>query len=263
MRTWQDITTANPAHSDNYAARWRSIAASGRDIYGEARLVDTMVGRSANILDAGCGTGRIGGWLADRGHHVLGTDLDPILIAHAREDYPGVEWLVADLTTDPLPTARFEAVVCAGNVLWFIAPDQRRAVLLNLGQALAPRGRLLIGFGAGRGYKFSDFFDDVAAVGLDREYCFESWDLRPFTAQSHYLVAVLTASSDGEGSPQPGRVSAGDQSPREPTVAGPSLSLSHGLVKKLALMDTGNKESSSGTRPVLRPGSEEGTFHTG
>ncbi|NMB23108.1 MAG: class I SAM-dependent methyltransferase, partial [Corynebacterium sp.] len=83
MPTWKEITANNPSHSENYARRWRNLVAEGEDIYGEARLIDAMAPRGARILDAGCGTGRIGGYLSERGHDVLGTDLDPVLIGYA------------------------------------------------------------------------------------------------------------------------------------------------------------------------------------
>ena len=38
------------------------------------------------ILDAGCGPGRVGGRLAALGHHVVGVDIDPELIAAAQGD---------------------------------------------------------------------------------------------------------------------------------------------------------------------------------
>lgn len=231
MRTWAEITAANPEHSENYAQRWRSIAASGEDIYGEARLVDAMVDRHARILDAGCGTGRVGGWLAARGHRVAGTDLDPVLVGYAKQDYPDVAWEVADLATDSLPAGEYDAVVCAGNVLWFIAPGDRRAVLRNLRGALASAGRLLVGFGAGRGYEFDDFFQDAEAAGLSREHTFSSWDLRPFNADSSYLVAVFTADSAEEEPADPATAAANNR----------ELSLSHGLVKKLSFMDAGGE----------------------
>ena len=55
---------ANPNHSEMYAQRWRNFVAEGKDIDGEARLIDAMSSRAARILDAGCGTGRVGGYLA-------------------------------------------------------------------------------------------------------------------------------------------------------------------------------------------------------
>ena len=49
----------------------------------------------------------------------------------------------------------------------------------------------MVGFGAGRGYAFEDFFADVEAVGLRPEQTFSTWDLRPFSEESGFVVAVL------------------------------------------------------------------------
>ena len=51
--------------------------AEGRDIYGEARLIDAMAERGSNILDAGCGPGRHSRYRHDAGHRVVGVDVDP------------------------------------------------------------------------------------------------------------------------------------------------------------------------------------------
>lgn len=91
MPTWNDLTRNNPSHSENYAARWKRFIAEGKDIDGEARFIDALSPRGARILDAGCGTGRAGGPLIDRGHTVAGIDLDPVLINHAKHDFPNGE----------------------------------------------------------------------------------------------------------------------------------------------------------------------------
>ena len=41
-------------------------------------------------------------------------------------------------------------------------------------------------------FAFDDFFADVDAVGLTREQTFSTWDLRPFTPDAGFVVAVLT-----------------------------------------------------------------------
>lgn len=55
---WEDITEADPSHSSWYVERFRTMAAQGQDIVGEARFVDAMLGRGARVLDAG--VGRVG-----------------------------------------------------------------------------------------------------------------------------------------------------------------------------------------------------------
>lgn len=192
---WQKITAANPDHSTWYVERFRAMAASGADLVGEARFVDAMVPRGARILDAGCGPGRHGGYLAQAGHDVVGVDVDPVLIAAAEEDFPGPTWLVGDLAELDLPargiTEGFDAILCAGNVMAFLAPSTRREVLRRMAAHLKPEGRAAIGFGAGRGYEFSDFVDDARAGGLEPDLLLSTWDLRPLEKDSVFLVAVL------------------------------------------------------------------------
>lgn len=186
----------NPGHSAWYIERFRAMAAEGQDLDGEARFVDAMAPRGARILDAGCGPGRVGGRLAALGHHVVGVDIDPALIAAADVDHPGATWLARDLAVLDLASdgvsERFDVIVSAGNVMTFLDPATRRDVLHRLLLHLAPEGRLVVGFGAGRGYEFDDFFADAGSVGLRAELTLSSWDLRPFDRGSTFLVAVLT-----------------------------------------------------------------------
>lgn len=188
---WLRTIEENPGHSAWYIERFRSMAAEGRDLHGEARLIDAMVERGARILDAGCGPGRVGGHLAELGHHVVGVDIDPALIAAAEHDHPGPRWLVGDLAELDLGSDRFDAIVCAGNVVTFLDPATRHIVLERLGAHLADGGRLVVGFGGGRDYGFDEFDADVATAGLVAELRLSSWDLRPFTPASEFLVAVL------------------------------------------------------------------------
>ncbi len=227
-RTWSEIVAADPSHSRRYAQRWEQFAAQGRDIDGEARLIDAMAPRTARILDAGCGQGRLGGYLAGRGHEVVGVDIDPYLISVARNRQPGGTWLVGDLAglgevlsnaadqelsdahpTGTHPSGDFDLIVAAGNVLTFVDPADRIAVLEGFRDALAgaagnpgdegnaaeggvgEQGRAVLGFGAGRGWDFDQFERDAAAAGLRVLQRFGTWDLRPFDPAGGFLVAVL------------------------------------------------------------------------
>ena len=86
---WLQKIAENPNHSAWYVERFRTMEREGADLAGEARLVDAMLPRGSRVLDAGCGTGRVGAFLAAAGHDVTGVDLDPHLIAAAEEDHPG------------------------------------------------------------------------------------------------------------------------------------------------------------------------------
>lgn len=192
---WEDKKNADPDHSTWYVERFRRMAADGADLAGEARLIDAMLPRGSRVLDAGCGPGRVGAELAARGHRVVGVDVDPVLIEAALADHPGSEWLVGDLAELDLPARgvdeAFDLAVMAGNVMTFLAPGSEVEVLGRLGEHLRADGRIVVGFGAGRGYAFADFFADIERAGLHREATYSTWDLRPFTEASSFVVTVV------------------------------------------------------------------------
>jgi 2-polyprenyl-3-methyl-5-hydroxy-6-metoxy-1,4-benzoquinol methylase len=184
----------DPEHSRWYINRFRTMAAEGADLDGEARLLDAMVPRGARILDAGCGTGRVAGVLAARGHDVVGVDVDPALIAAAQEDHPGPRWIVADLAAldlaehgEPDP---FDAAVLAGNVLGFVAENSEPLVLAAVARHVRPGGIVVIGLGLDRGYPVADMDADAGKAGLVLEHRFATWDLRPFRDDSTFAVTV-------------------------------------------------------------------------
>jgi SAM-dependent methyltransferase len=192
---WMQKVAADPGHSQWYIERFRSMARAGDDLAGEARFVDAMAPRGARILDAGCGPGRLAGYLATVGHDVVGVDVDPALIEAAEQDYPGPRWLVGDLAELDLPARGiaepFDVIVSAGNVMAFLAPSTRVQVLSRLRAHVADDGRAAIGFGAYREYEFADFLNDAADAGFAPDLLLSTWDMRPFTDDSEFLVALL------------------------------------------------------------------------
>ena len=190
---WVTDTDAN--HSQWYIDRFRRMAAEGADLVGEARMIDAIVARGSRILDAGCGTGRIAGYLFEQGHRVVGVDADPALVAAAEQDHPGPTWLVADLTELDLSAAGieapFDAAVCAGNVMAFLAPGTESQALAGIARHLVPDGVLVVGFGTDRGYELSSFDAHVEAAGFELEQRFTTWDLRPWREDSGFAVSVL------------------------------------------------------------------------
>jgi SAM-dependent methyltransferase len=198
------LTDTDDNHSTWYIERFRRMAAEGKDLAGEARLLDAMLARGSRILDAGCGPGRVGGELARRGHEVVGVDVDPELIAAATTDHPGPHWIVADLAGldltalgEPEP---FDAAVLAGNVLAFVAPDTEALVLASVARHLRPDGLLVVGLGLERGYPTDDMDRDAARAGLALEHRFGTWDLRAFTADSDFAVSVYRRPGSAAGS---------------------------------------------------------------
>lgn len=188
------FTDTDEGHSQAYVDQMRSLAAEGEDLAGEARLVDAMVKPRSRILDAGCGPGRVGAALFDRGHDVVGVDIDSELIAAAREDHPGPIWLIADLASLDLASmgepGPFDAIVVAGNVLAFVAPDTEVQVLKRLAAHLLPDGFVITGFQTER-YAIAEFDRHLAAAGFVLEHRFATWDLRPWHTDADFAVSVL------------------------------------------------------------------------
>ena len=93
------------------------------------------------VVDAGCGGGRAVAELAERGARAVGVDVDPEMIAVARERWPAGEFHVGDTRELPLETG-----ACAGyradKVLHMLA-DPARAVA-EARRVLAPGGRVVL-----------------------------------------------------------------------------------------------------------------------
>lgn len=109
-------------------------------------LVDRGIRPGAEVLDAGCGTGRYAIELARRGYLLQGMDLSPGLIevaTRAAEDSSGgVSFTVGDIAH--LPTSRYAGILCRG-VLNDITDDAGRdAVFAAFSEALQPNGVLIL-----------------------------------------------------------------------------------------------------------------------
>jgi len=188
---WFDEWT--PTQRSEYADRFRKLAADGVDIDGEARMVDALAARNSRVLDAGCGVGRVAAYLASQGHRAAGVDIDPLLIAAGRKQYPGLPLRELDLVEVSPDMGHFDIVVSAGNVMVYLEPGTEPAVLAALASVLAPGGRAIFGFATDRSYTVSDLDRDAAAVGWTLESRWATWQLDPFTPKADWAVSVYRA----------------------------------------------------------------------
>ena len=173
--------------SHAYDKRWEDAAAAGRNIHGEADLVERL--GPASVLDAGCGTGRVAIELAARGIDVAGVDVDAAMLARAREKAPHLTWVHADLAEVDLGRT-FDVVVMAGNVMIFLAPGTEAQVVANLARHVAPGGSLVAGFSLEPGRLDLATYDAHAgAAGLVLADRWATWDEQPF-AGGEYAVSV-------------------------------------------------------------------------
>ncbi len=172
-----------------YDDRWAEMAARGENVHGEADLVQRLAPPGGTVLDAGCGTGRVGAELARRGFEVVGVDLDPAMLERARERAPEVKWVLGDLASLSLDR-RFDVVVLAGNVMIFLAPGTEGRVLATLAAHLVPGGLVVAGFQLEEGRLGLDAYDaHAAAAGLVLDQRWATWDGRPYQGGA-YAVSV-------------------------------------------------------------------------
>lgn len=182
-----DQASRSEWQGDDYQAQFDRLAASGRDVHGEATFVRAY--SPTSVLDAGCGTGRVGIELARHGIEVVGTDLDASMLATAERLAPDIEWVQSDLCELELGRA-FDLVVMAGNVPLFTPPGTEAALIAGVARHVAPGGRLVSGFSLGRSYSLVELDRDTADNGLVLEDRFATWDRRPWTEGGDYAVSV-------------------------------------------------------------------------
>jgi SAM-dependent methyltransferase len=171
-----------------YDERFAQLAATGRDVHGEANFLSSL--GPASVLDAGCGTGRIALELARRGQDVVGVDVDESMLEVARGQRPDLPWVGADLVDVHLGRT-FDLVVMAGNVMIFLDPGTEGEVLANMTGHLRPGGLLVSGFTLVPGGLTLESYDALATrCSLEPVERWSTWDRHPFVAGSDYAVSV-------------------------------------------------------------------------
>ncbi|MDO3640164.1 class I SAM-dependent DNA methyltransferase [Mycolicibacterium arseniciresistens] len=178
---------------DDYDSRWRSLAAEGRNVHGEADLVSALLAEhgGSRVLDAGCGTGRVAIALAERGHTVVGVDVDAGMLSAARAKQPALTWIEADLA-DLGAHLRdvFDLAVMAGNVMIFVEPGTEGRVLGAVADRLAAGGLLVAGFQIRPDRLSVADYDRLAeSAGLQPVARWATWDREPFTG-GDYAVSM-------------------------------------------------------------------------
>jgi SAM-dependent methyltransferase len=194
---WERIAvqTAGEDYATAYAERFRRLAESGAEVHGEADFVAGLRPAPARVLDAGCGTGRVGVRLHELGYDVVGVDVDPSMVAVARADAPHLDWRIADLATLELGSA-FDVVVVAGNTIPLLEDGMLAAVCERLAAHSAPGGVVVTGFGLDAAHlpgdcpvtPLADVDAAMAAAGLTTAEHYGTWSGEPF--DGGYVVAT-------------------------------------------------------------------------
>lgn len=187
---------------DEYAEHFAALARSGKDMHGEASFCAAILAPGARVLDAGCGTGRVGIRLAELGFAVVGADLDESMLAVARRTAPEVPWHQADVSrlsaADLDGASEFDLVVMAGNVVPLLAEGTLPRAMSSIASLLRPGGVVVAGFGLDPAHlpprcpvtPIGEYDEACRVAGLSLRARYSTWDAAPFDEAERYAVSV-------------------------------------------------------------------------
>lgn len=156
-----------PASNEHTQAAYTTIADSYHQLLSDVSFEATIdlamvqhfveqVGfhRNGELLDAGCGTGRMMTHLSqlDPSLQITGIDFAHGMVDRARLDHPDRQIDRAALTSLPFRAARFDGVLCWYSIIH--TPEAELGGLVaELARVLRPQGSLLLAFHTGSGQR--------------------------------------------------------------------------------------------------------------
>ncbi|MEF8871723.1 MAG: class I SAM-dependent methyltransferase [Haloarculaceae archaeon] len=108
----------------------------------EERAIETyFTDTESQILDIGCGAGRVTSALAARGYDVTGVDISQPLLMQANSEHPDIEFVSSDVSDLPFDSDSYKYVIFAFNGLDYLSPmSRRREALREIRRVLSPSG---------------------------------------------------------------------------------------------------------------------------
>jgi SAM-dependent methyltransferase len=144
------------------AAGARAQAASNAEVWSRGEFVEDYAKRAlrapeaalferfaedlaGEVLELGCGAGRVTGHLIERARSVHALDISPAMIAYCRANRPGAIYSVGDLADlSRFADGSFDAVVASFCVLDVLDDAGRSLTLDEIGRVLVPAGLLIV-----------------------------------------------------------------------------------------------------------------------
>ena len=127
--------------------RYIELFASGEHEHpDDLRLIGKHLGRLRGpVVDLGCGPGHLTAFLRSTCPDVVGIDLVPEFIAHARDAHPSAQFEVGSLLDPTRRSASVEGILAWYSLIHF-RPDQLDHALVAVRRVLKPGGVLVAGF---------------------------------------------------------------------------------------------------------------------
>ncbi len=146
---------------DSHADNWDSQEDAPTEVIKRLGEIDDLLKLrpGMDLLEVGCGTGRLTRWLAQKvaPGKVVGVDFAPRMLQVAENKGISAEFRLADVCNDDLGDRRFDLAFCFHCFPHF--RDQASAVK-NLARALKPTGRLVVVHLSSRD-DINSFHDDI------------------------------------------------------------------------------------------------------
>ncbi len=151
-------------YQDKHAFVWQ---------YGEDLLQLLNPQSGELILDLGCGTGQLTEKIAQAGAAVMGIDNAATMIEKARQNYPHIQFDVADATN--FQVAQPCDAVFSNAVLHWVKPPE--TAIASIYQALKPGGRFVAEFGGKGNVKAiaTALENAIASLGIPEPHTRNPW----------------------------------------------------------------------------------------
>lgn len=155
--------------------------------FGEDLLAQLDPKPGERILDLGCGPGQLTSQIANRGADVVGVDISLEMIGQARQNYPGLRFVLADAAKLEF-TDEFDAIFSNAALHWML---DAAAVARSVSRALRRGGRFVAELG-GRG-NIRRIEQAIAHILEDYGFKFDQYKRTYFPSVAEYAVLLEDA----------------------------------------------------------------------